>query len=110
MFVLKKYVWLLGLFVLLSGPAGGQANAMRPPDDFDVVREKVPKGKVETVEYMSGTVGGKRKATVYTRRAFRKTGNTGCYICFTVLAEMRKNGIITGIPTLFSIIFMPKKN
>ncbi|SFW20672.1 Enterochelin esterase [Sinomicrobium oceani] len=77
MYIPKKYVWLLGLFVLLSGPAGGQSNAMRPPDDFDVVREKVPKGKVETVEYMSGTVGGKRRATVYTPPGFSEDRKYG---------------------------------
>lgn len=77
MYIPKKYVWLLGLFILLSGPAGGQSNAMRPPDDFDVVREKVPKGKVETVEYMSGTVGGKRRATVYTPPGFSEDRKYG---------------------------------
>jgi enterochelin esterase-like enzyme len=37
-----------------------------PPDGFDRRREGVERGKLEIVEYDSTTVGGKRKARVYT--------------------------------------------
>ncbi|MBN9523265.1 esterase [bacterium] len=37
-----------------------------PPAGYDVRREGVARGKLETVEYHSTTVGGKRRARVYT--------------------------------------------
>jgi enterochelin esterase-like enzyme len=37
-----------------------------PPDGFDARRDGIDRGKLEAVEYDSKTVGGKRKAQVYT--------------------------------------------
>src|SRR5262249_1161643 len=37
-----------------------------PPKDFDKKRDGIDRGKLETVEYDSTTVGAKRKAQVYT--------------------------------------------
>lgn len=37
-----------------------------PPAGFDVVRESIPHGKLEMIEYDSKTVGNRRKAFVYT--------------------------------------------
>ncbi len=37
-----------------------------PPEDFKTVREDVPHGQLELIEYESKTVGTTRKATVYT--------------------------------------------
>lgn len=37
-----------------------------PPEGFDKARENIERGKVETVEYDSKSVGNKRKAVVYT--------------------------------------------
>jgi enterochelin esterase-like enzyme len=37
-----------------------------PPKDYDKVRDGIPRGKLETIEYDSATVGVKRKARVYT--------------------------------------------
>jgi enterochelin esterase-like enzyme len=44
-------------------PAGKYAAA---PMDFDASREGIERGKLQTVEYDSATVGAKRKAQVYT--------------------------------------------
>ncbi|MEX0792858.1 MAG: alpha/beta hydrolase-fold protein [Pirellulaceae bacterium] len=59
---------LLGC-VLLS--AASQAEEQEgtytaPPEGYDVRREGIERGKVETIEYDSQTVGAKRKAKVYT--------------------------------------------
>src|SRR5262249_13386690 len=43
-----------------------------PPKGFDVKRDGVDRGKLETVEYESKTVGVKRKAQVYTTPAYTK--------------------------------------
>jgi enterochelin esterase-like enzyme len=42
------------------------------PKDFDVKRDDVERGKLETVEYESTTVGAKRKAQVYTPPGYSK--------------------------------------
>src|SRR5690242_21146076 len=47
-----------------KGNAG--ASLAAPPDGYDTRREGLERGKVETVEYDSSTVGGKRKMQVYT--------------------------------------------
>jgi enterochelin esterase-like enzyme len=49
--------------------AQGLASA---PKDFDAKREGIDRGKLETVEYESATVGGKRKAQVYTSPGYDK--------------------------------------
>ncbi len=58
---------LLSLLALAS-PALGQApKPLTPaPKGFDSARNKIEHGKIETVEYDSKTVAGKRKMTIYT--------------------------------------------
>lgn len=46
--------------------AFSQTGVKRAPNGFDVVRESVPHGKIDTVLYRSTTVGNTRKAIVYT--------------------------------------------
>lgn len=62
----NRVVGLLAWVVLvgLAWPAAGQGNG--PPDGFDKKRDGIERGKLETVEYDSKTVGIRRKATVYT--------------------------------------------
>jgi enterochelin esterase-like enzyme len=43
-----------------------------PPADFDKKRDNIERGKLETVEYDSTTVGVKRKARVYTPPGYTK--------------------------------------
>jgi enterochelin esterase-like enzyme len=55
----------------LAQPGDGQkeanvASLSAPPDGFDARRDGIERGKIETVEYDSTTVGGKRKARIYT--------------------------------------------
>src|SRR5262245_58921874 len=42
------------------------------PKGFDEKRDKIDRGKVETIEYDSKTVGAKRKAVVYTPPGYSK--------------------------------------
>jgi enterochelin esterase-like enzyme len=56
-------------FVLITAPATAQPEGEKlgaPPDGYDRRREDIDRGKLETVEYDSTTVGIKRKARVYT--------------------------------------------
>jgi len=48
------------------------ATVPAPPPDFDKKRDGVERGRLETVEYQSATVGVKRKATVYTPPGYTK--------------------------------------
>ncbi|MBA4187083.1 MAG: enterochelin esterase [Planctomycetaceae bacterium] len=43
-----------------------------PPKDYDKKRDGIERGKLETVEYDSATVGAKRKARVYTPPGYSK--------------------------------------
>ncbi|HUE71237.1 MAG TPA: esterase family protein, partial [Pirellulaceae bacterium] len=48
------------------------AKFSAPPEGFDAPRDGIERGKLETVEYESTTVGIKRKAQVYTPPGFSK--------------------------------------
>ncbi len=69
--------------VLASVVAAQQPKAVLGPDDkaavpqapagFDKKRDDIPRGKLETVEYESKSVGTRRKAVVYTPPGFSAT-------------------------------------
>ncbi len=48
------------------------ASPAAAPEGFDKRREGIPRGKVETVEYDSTTVGTRRKLVIYTPAGFAK--------------------------------------
>lgn len=49
-----------------QGPGEPNPDFPPPPNGFDVRREGIARGKLETIEYDSTTVGAQRKAQVYT--------------------------------------------
>ena len=51
----------------------GQEMEKEAPTGFDVLREGIKKGKVETITYSSKTVGVDRKVVIYTPPGFSKT-------------------------------------
>jgi enterochelin esterase-like enzyme len=55
-----------------ADPPRPAARIEPPPQGFDKKRDGVERGKLETVEYDSKTVGAKRKAVVYTPPGFSK--------------------------------------
>ena len=71
-------IWTFSLLLTTcsAGAAESETGAEKPvpaksvlaeaPAGFDVLREGIARGKVETVEYDSKTVGIKRKMMVYT--------------------------------------------
>jgi enterochelin esterase-like enzyme len=67
---MKRFLGLLpvlGLFVLLStSPRADSPPLAAAPKGFDVRRDGVDRGKIETVEYDSKSLGSKRKMVVYT--------------------------------------------
>lgn len=64
--------WLLITMMLGGGflapmmAQAAEAKFLPPPKNFDAKRDSAAKGKLETIEYQSSTVGIKRKAQVYT--------------------------------------------
>ncbi len=70
----KSILTFVALVVLAFVPAARAAelDASAPPDGFDVRRTGIERGKLETVEYDSTTVGIKRKTRVYTPPGYLK--------------------------------------
>jgi enterochelin esterase-like enzyme len=72
-------VAMLGLSVLVAGQDrrvtandDKLAKIAPPPTEFDKKRDAIERGKLETIEYESKTVGVKRKAQVYTPPGYTK--------------------------------------
>ncbi|MBX9583121.1 MAG: esterase family protein [Gemmataceae bacterium] len=63
---------LLNLFLAAAVGADLPERLPPPPKGFDAPREGAARGKVETIEYDSKTVGEKRKAVVYLPPGFSK--------------------------------------
>lgn len=71
---MKKYQFqFLIICACLFTIAGNSQNAVTPaPPGFDVVRESILHGKIDTMVYASKTVGVSRKALVYTPPGYSK--------------------------------------
>jgi enterochelin esterase-like enzyme len=69
--ILLPVVYSLGTAAQDKGD--GKAQKLPPaPKGFDVKRDNIERGKLETVEYDSKTVGAKRKMVVYTPPGYSK--------------------------------------
>ena len=62
------------------------------PKGFDARRDGIERGKLETVEYDSKTVGVKRKMVVYTPPGYPRTPSTRSCTCCTASATTRRAG------------------
>lgn len=69
---MKKYrLQFLIIFSCIFAFAGNSQNTVTPaPLGFDIVRESIPHGKIDSVIYPSKTVGTSRKALIYTPPGF----------------------------------------
>src|SRR5262245_53227714 len=77
--MIRLLLLALGLLMTpaLAQPGDGKKDDQAekfpaPPKGFDVRRDGIDRGKLETVEYNSTTVGVKRKAQVYTPPGYNK--------------------------------------
>ncbi len=64
----------VALALVLAAPLSAQTPTPLPaaPKGFDKKRENITRGKIDTIEYDSKTVGVKRKATIYTPPGYSK--------------------------------------
>jgi enterochelin esterase-like enzyme len=64
---------LLVITALLSGYTATSQNKVLPASPgFDIIRQGIPHGTIDTITYKSKTVGTQRKALVYTPPAYSK--------------------------------------
>lgn len=67
------FAWVASAALAVPAAAQpGEVDSRRPPEGFDVRREGAARGRLETVEYDSKVVDGKRKARVYTPPGYSK--------------------------------------
>jgi len=68
----KKISTLLISLFLLSLSCYSQNTVNPAPQGFDVARDNIPHGKIDTISYSSATVGTTRKAIIYTPPGYSK--------------------------------------
>jgi enterochelin esterase-like enzyme len=69
---MKPTVSLVTCLTILAIPCLAQNLEKFAPRGFDSVRIGIPKGKIDTITYESGTVGTHRRALIYTPPGFSK--------------------------------------
>jgi enterochelin esterase-like enzyme len=65
-------IFFLFLLIGLSTPVISQELIRKAPEGFDLYRNEVLKGKIDTITYPSNTVGVNRKAILYTPPGYTK--------------------------------------
>ena len=69
---MKQLITLVLISFLIGFGVRGQNTIVTPPSGYDVVRNGIPHGKIDTITYFSKTVGAKRKALIYTPPGYSK--------------------------------------
>jgi enterochelin esterase-like enzyme len=73
---MSRHIVAILAWAVLAGPTLARDDKAEkfaePPRDYDKKRDGIERGKLETVEYDSSTVGIKRKARVYTPPGYSK--------------------------------------
>jgi enterochelin esterase-like enzyme len=64
--LIRHGAWMLFVVAAVPQAFGVEQSFAPPPEGFDVHRDGIDRGKLETIEYDSTTVGLPRKARVYT--------------------------------------------
>ena len=69
---MRTFILLTVVFLTFGTNAKAQNTVTPAPFGFDIVRENIPHGKIDTITYTSKTVGTKRKALIYTPPGYSK--------------------------------------
>jgi hypothetical protein len=80
-------------------------NFPAPPKGFDSRRDGIDRGKLETIEYDSTTVGVKRKVQIYTPPGYSNDQKYRFSTFCTASGATSRSGLGVVRPTLSSTIF-----
>jgi enterochelin esterase-like enzyme len=69
---MKQLLFVFLVFSIGCLFSNGQPVFKEAPKDFDRVREDIPHGKIDTIQYESKTVGTTRRALIYTPPGYSK--------------------------------------
>ncbi|MCR9013450.1 alpha/beta hydrolase [Aquiflexum gelatinilyticum] len=69
---MKKILYFILSLIFIFGNGIAQELEKQAPQGFDVVRNDIPKGKIDTISYSSKTVGNTRRAIIYTPPSYSK--------------------------------------
>ena len=69
---MKQIIFAFICFLLCKGSVNSQELVKLAPAGFDVMRENIPQGKIDTITYSSKTVGNNRRALIYTTPGYSK--------------------------------------
>ena len=72
LFTMKKLFTLINALLLFSLTVNSQTVEKHSPPDFDTPRTGIAHGKIDTITYMSKTVGTNRRAIIYTPPGYVK--------------------------------------
>lgn len=71
--IMKKIILSISILLICGLQLKAQNTNKLAPQNFDVVREGIAHGKLDTITYLSKTVGANRRALVYTPPGFSKS-------------------------------------
>src|SRR6476469_5332469 len=69
---MKLLLFSFLVFSMCSLTSNAQPTVKEAPQGYDVARENIPHGKIDTISYTSKTVGTKRRALIYTPLDYSK--------------------------------------
>ena len=69
---MKQTIFTFICVLLFTAYINSQDLVKQAPAGFDVTRENIPKGKIDTITYSSKTVGNNRRALIYTPPGYSK--------------------------------------
>ena len=69
---MRQLITIIVVLVAFGFTANSQSLISPAPFGYDIVREGIPHGKIDTIVYDSNTVGAKRKALIYTPPGYSK--------------------------------------
>lgn len=69
---MKQFVTLVLISFLIGFGVNSQNTITTPPAGYDVVRNGISNGKIDTITYVSKTVGTSRRALIYTPPGYSK--------------------------------------
>jgi enterochelin esterase-like enzyme len=69
---MKQLIAFIVVLLVFGYNANSQNTVTPAPLGFDIVRDGIPHGKIDTITYNSETIGNKRKALIYTPPGYSK--------------------------------------